>query len=108
MEYYKMTAYELSKQLQEKKISSAELTAAVFERIEQTEEKVDAYITLNKEAALRKAAEVDKKRSDNAEMSNLAGIPIGKYGLVVIIQDIGYLFQIFFRKIITRHFPAHR
>ena len=59
MEYYKMTAYELSKQLQEKKISSAELTAAVFERIEQTEEKVDAYITLNKEAALRKAAEVD-------------------------------------------------
>lgn len=77
MEYYKMTAYELSKQLQEKKISSAELTAAVFERIEQTEEKVDAYITLNKEAALRKAAEVDKKRSENAEMSNLAGIPIG-------------------------------
>ncbi len=77
MEYYKMTAYELSKQLQEKKISSAELTAAVFERIEQTEEKVDAYITLNKEAALRKAAEVDKKRSENAKMSNLAGIPIG-------------------------------
>ena len=77
MEYYKMTAYELSKQLQEKKISSAELTAAVFERIEQTEEKVDAYITLNKEAALRKAAEVDKKWSENAEMSNLAGIPIG-------------------------------
>lgn len=77
MEYYKMTAYELSKQLQEKKISSAELTAAVFERIEQTEEKVDAYITLNKETALKKAAEVDKKRSANAEMSNLAGIPIG-------------------------------
>lgn len=77
MEYYKMTAYELSKQLREKKISSAELTAAVFERIEQTEEKVDAYITLNKEAALRKAAEVDQKRADGAPLSDLAGIPIG-------------------------------
>ncbi|MDD6237323.1 MAG: Asp-tRNA(Asn)/Glu-tRNA(Gln) amidotransferase subunit GatA [Clostridiales bacterium] len=77
MEYYKMTAYELSKQLREKKISSAELTAAVFERIEQTEEKVDAYITLNKEAALRKAAEVDQKRADGAALSDLAGIPIG-------------------------------
>ena len=77
MEYYKMTAYELSKQLREKKISSAELTAAVFERIEQTEEKVDAYITLNKEAALRKAAEVDQKRADGTPLSDLAGIPIG-------------------------------
>lgn len=77
MEYYKMTAYELSKQLREKKISSAELTAAVFERIDQTEEKVDAYITLNKEAALRKAAEVDQKRADGTPLSDLAGIPIG-------------------------------
>ncbi len=77
MEYYKMTAYELSKQLKEKKISATELTNAVFERIEQAEEKVDAYITLNKEAALQKAAEVDKKRAANEELSMLAGIPIG-------------------------------
>ena len=63
--------------LKNKEISSVELTKSVFERISQVEDKVEAYITLDEENALAKAAEVDKKRAEGAELSPLAGIPIG-------------------------------
>lgn len=77
MELYQMTAYELSRQLKEKAISSTELTQAVFERIENTESKVEAYLTLTKVEALKKAAEVDQKRAAGDALSDLAGLPIG-------------------------------
>lgn len=77
MELYKMTASELSGQLREKKISARELTEAVFSRIDEKESSIEAYITLNRDAALEQADAVDKKRAAGEELSALAGIPIG-------------------------------
>lgn len=77
MALYEKTAAELSKMLASKECSAKELTESVFERIEQTEGKIDAYITLNKENAMKKAEEVDKMRAEGKELSKLAGIPIG-------------------------------
>lgn len=77
MELYNKTASELSKMLKAKEISSVELTNSVFERIENVEAKIDAYVTLDKEKALSKAQEIDGKIAAGEELSPLAGIPIG-------------------------------
>ena len=63
--------------LENKKISSVELTEAVFDRIDKVEDKVNAYVTLNKENALKTAAEIDEKRANGEKLSSLAGIPVG-------------------------------
>lgn len=63
--------------LKDKKISSVELTESVFSRIDSVEDKIEAYVTLDKENALNKAKEVDDKRAKGKELSKLAGIPIG-------------------------------
>lgn len=77
MELYEYTAAELSKMLREKKCSAVEITQSVFSRIDDVEDKVGAYVTLTREKALQKAAEVDKKLEDGQSLAPLAGIPAG-------------------------------
>ncbi len=77
MELFENSAAKLSEMLNNKEISSVELTKSVFERIKDTDDKVNAYLTLDEENALNKAAEVDKKRAAGEKLSPLAGIPIG-------------------------------
>jgi aspartyl-tRNA(Asn)/glutamyl-tRNA(Gln) amidotransferase subunit A len=50
-EPYQMTIHELHELLKTKKISSAELTRSVFQRIEAVEHDVHAYITLTRDVA---------------------------------------------------------
>lgn len=75
MEMYNSTVHALHEQLQNKEISSVELTEALFGRIDEVEDKVGAYITLDKENALKKAAEVDAKIAAGETIKPLAGIP---------------------------------
>ncbi|WP_124099090.1 Asp-tRNA(Asn)/Glu-tRNA(Gln) amidotransferase subunit GatA [Ruminococcus sp. Marseille-P6503] len=77
MELFEKSAYELSQMMKKKEVSSVELTKSVFERIRAVEPKIDAYVTLNEENALKAAEEVDVKRAEGEELSELAGIPIG-------------------------------
>lgn len=77
MELYERSASELSQMLKNKEISSVELTKSVFGRMKDVESKVDAYVTLDEENALKAAEAVDNKRAEGAELSALAGIPIG-------------------------------
>ncbi|MDF2567450.1 MAG: gatA3 [Oscillospiraceae bacterium] len=76
MELYKKPAHELSKMLRNKECSATEITESVFERIGSEENKVNAYITLNKEQALHKATEVDQNIADGKDLPRLAGIPV--------------------------------
>lgn len=77
MPLFDQTAYELSNMLAKKTVSSVEVVKDVFQRIEQVEEKTGSYLTLTKEEALKKAAEVDEKRAAGETLSRLAGIPVG-------------------------------
>ena len=63
--------------IKNKEISSAELTKSVFDRIKAVEGNVDAYLTLDEENAMKKAAEIDEKLAKGEELSPLAGIPVG-------------------------------
>jgi aspartyl-tRNA(Asn)/glutamyl-tRNA(Gln) amidotransferase subunit A len=76
MELYKKTASELSGLLQKKEISSVELTKDILARTEAVEKKVQGYITLTAEDALKSAAIVDSKRAAGENLGALAGIPV--------------------------------
>lgn len=75
MALYSETAHELHDKLVKKEISSVELTKAVYDRIDEVEDQVKAYITLDKENALAQAAKVDKMIADGETIKPLAGIP---------------------------------
>ena len=77
MELFERNACDLSEMIKNKEISSAELTKSVFDRIKTVEDKVDAYLTLDEENAMKKAAEIDEKLANGEELSPLAGIPVG-------------------------------
>ncbi len=74
-EPYQMTIHELHELLKTKKISSAELTRSVFQRIEAVEHDVHAYITLTQDLALQQAAAADSLIKQGA-IAPLTGIPV--------------------------------
>ena len=75
MELYKLTAHELHDKLVNKEVSSVELTNALYARIDEVEDQVNAYVTLDKENALAQAAKVDAKIAAGEAIAHLAGIP---------------------------------
>lgn len=77
MELYKLKVNELHRLLADKEITAVEICKAFFKRIEETEDKVKAFITLTKDLALEQAAEVDRKIASGGEIGPLAGIPAG-------------------------------
>lgn len=76
MSLYEKSAVALSKMLAAGECTAVELAESVLGRIEQTDGKVGAYLTVCKEQALQKAAEVDQKRKSGQPLSPLAGIPV--------------------------------
>ncbi len=77
MQLYTLSASQLHDMLRNKECSAVEIANSVFERIEQVEDKVEAYITLTKEGALETARLVDEKLAKGEELPLLAGIPVG-------------------------------
>jgi len=75
MDLAKLTLKEASQGLKEKKFKSVELTNAIFERIEKFEPKIDSFLNLTKESAIKKAEKIDSLISDNQKLGSLAGIP---------------------------------
>ncbi|MBU0686322.1 MAG: Asp-tRNA(Asn)/Glu-tRNA(Gln) amidotransferase subunit GatA [Candidatus Margulisbacteria bacterium] len=73
---YTKTVHELHQLMKTKKVSSVELVTAIYERIEQVDDKVKAYLTLTKAAALIEAQKVDKRIADAKEIGPLEGIPV--------------------------------
>lgn len=77
MNLYEKTVHELQDMLKAKEVSSVEITKAYLDRIDKVDPKVNAYITVNGEEALKKAEKVDNKRAAGEALAELAGIPIG-------------------------------
>ncbi|MBN2058488.1 MAG: Asp-tRNA(Asn)/Glu-tRNA(Gln) amidotransferase subunit GatA [Candidatus Saganbacteria bacterium] len=70
------TAHELHSLLSAKKLSSLELTEAVLSRIDRTEPKVQAYVTLTKESAIKQAKAADERLKNNDNVTPLTGVPV--------------------------------
>jgi len=71
-----LSAKELRDKIAARKISSTEVTEAIFERIEQLEPVIGAYISTFKDQALAKAQQVDEKIAGGESVGQLAGVPI--------------------------------
>lgn len=77
MELVTKTAHELRDMLRSKEITSEELVEAHYKKITSVDEKIKAYITLDKENALKKAKAIDEKIAAGEKLPDLAGIPVG-------------------------------
>jgi aspartyl-tRNA(Asn)/glutamyl-tRNA(Gln) amidotransferase subunit A len=75
MELYQLTIHELQEKLKNREISSEEITASVFRRVDAVEDRVRSYITLMRDSALEQAKEADL-RIKKGESEPLTGIPI--------------------------------
>jgi aspartyl-tRNA(Asn)/glutamyl-tRNA(Gln) amidotransferase subunit A len=71
-----LTLCDAAEKLRAGEISSVELTEAVFERIAATDERIHAYLTLDREAALDQARRADARLRGKDGNSALLGIPI--------------------------------
>jgi aspartyl-tRNA(Asn)/glutamyl-tRNA(Gln) amidotransferase subunit A len=70
-----LTAHELHGMLTKKEVSAVEIAEAVYNRIDNVEEKVKSFVTLTKDIALKQAALVDAKINGGEFISPIAGIP---------------------------------
>jgi len=75
MELFDLTIHELHDKLKRKEVSSVEATRALLARIEATDARVNAFITVTPEEAL-KGAEAADRRIAAGDMDILTGIPL--------------------------------
>lgn len=76
MDILTYTAVELAGAIQTGRVTAVEAMQAVLDRMEELEPSIHAYVTVDREAALQKAAEV-QRRIETGELSGpLAGVPM--------------------------------
>lgn len=75
MKLYNKSAHELHEMLVGKEISSKELTEAVLVQMDETEDRIHAYITETRDIALRLAAAADERIARGEQISYFEGIP---------------------------------
>lgn len=70
-----MSMLELSASIKAKKVSAVEVLEATFDIIDEKEEDLNAFVSLNYEQALKQAENVDNMIAAGQEVGALAGIP---------------------------------
>ena len=70
------TAVQLGKMIKDKEISSVEAVKASLEAINKNEEKINAFVTIDEEGALKRAEEADKKIASGELNGPFAGVPL--------------------------------
>lgn len=68
---------EVSELLQQRKVTPGELVAACLERIERTQPRLNAFITITARSALQEAARAEREIAQGGWKGPLHGIPIG-------------------------------
>ena len=76
MDLCKLTIHELRQKLENREITSEEITRQYINRIKELDQKVNSYLTICEEEAINKAKQVDEKYSRGEKLGALAGIPV--------------------------------
>lgn len=71
-----MSAVALGSKIKAKEISVSEAAEAAFARIEAVDKEINAYVTVDKERALKRAGEVQKLIDEGNLTGPLAGVPV--------------------------------
>lgn len=77
MEVYELTALELSERIKKGELSVTEAVEASLAQIEKRDKALGAFITVDREAALLRAGEVEKGIRSGRCQGPLAGVPVG-------------------------------
>jgi aspartyl-tRNA(Asn)/glutamyl-tRNA(Gln) amidotransferase subunit A len=75
LKLYELTIHQAHQLLKNREVSSLELTRAVLEQIEKTEEKVHAFVSVTADQALIQAAQADE-RIKSGDSTPLTGVPV--------------------------------
>lgn len=73
---YKLTAHEIRDMIKNKEISSVEATKAALSRIDEVEGKVESFITVLSDEAIKSAEAIDEKIAKGEKVGSLAGVPM--------------------------------
>ncbi len=76
MELYNQTLSNIANDIKSKKITIREVLDSVYSRIDNIEPKIDAYITLTKDNAYKRADELQEKLNSGEDIGILGGVPI--------------------------------
>lgn len=76
MSIHEQSAAEHVQSMESGAITSVELTQAYLDRIAALDDKVGAFLNVDREGALAQAAEVDAKRAKKTPLGRLAGLPV--------------------------------
>jgi len=76
MELHSLTGLELAGKIRRKEVSAREGVADLFARIERLEPALHAYLSLNRDAALARADEMDSALARGEAVGRLAGVPV--------------------------------
>ena len=71
-----LSALEIGAKIKAGETTSLEVTKALIEKIKETNDKVNAYVHIEEEAALKQAAEVDEAIKAGKLTGKLAGVPV--------------------------------
>lgn len=76
MSLYDLTLSEVAGKIRNKEVTIKEVLDDIYSRIEDVEPKVDAYITLTKDLAYKRAEELQEKLNNGEDIGVLGGVPI--------------------------------
>ncbi|MGO1479391.1 amidase family protein, partial [Senegalia sp. (in: firmicutes)] len=76
MNYSELSIGKLKEKLETLEITSLSLVEDYFKQIEEYDGQIKAFLTLDKENAIKLAKEIDEKRKNGEELGYLAGIPV--------------------------------
>ena len=76
MSLYDLTLNEVAGKIKNKEVTIKEVLDDIYSRIEDVEPKVDAYITLTKDLAYKRAEELQEKLNNGEDIGVLGGVPI--------------------------------
>lgn len=77
MDLTSLKAWEMKEKIINKEISCKELIEAHIRKIEKEDPEINAFITLNKDEALRESDKIDAKIKNGQDIGLLGGLPIG-------------------------------
>ena len=105
MSILSLTATQLAKKIKDKEVTVKEAVEAVLKQIEEKDGEINAYVTVDREGALKRAEEIQTK-IDNGEITgNLAGVPVAINVLKVDVKSIlsfkDIAFMVFLRGVVV-------
>lgn len=76
MELYELSLSEIAKKIKSKEVKIKEVLESVYSRIDAVESKVDAYVTITREQAYKRAEKLQQKLDNGEDIGPLGGVPI--------------------------------